>query len=125
MSRMTFQLEGPVLEGDLVRLEPLDHRHADDLALAAEADRSTYDFTWVPKADEVGDYIDAQYGRAATGKLAPYAQISTASGRWAPGENGRLRDSAIFSITAAEWPETRAQLEKRLASYAKSSESVT
>lgn len=205
---MTFQLEGPILEGDLVRLEPLDHRHADDLALAAEADRSTYDFTWVPKADEVGDYIDAQHGRAATGKLAPYAQISTASGRaigatsywdprlwpdgerllaieigftwlasfaqgtginaeakyllfrhafenwdvarvdlktdarndrsraaiertgakfegvlrnwsfsWAPGENGRLRDSAIFSITAEEWPETKAQLETRLARY--------
>jgi RimJ/RimL family protein N-acetyltransferase len=213
---MTFQLTGPVLEGDLVRLEPLDHRHADDLARAAETDRSTYEFTWVPTADEVGDYIDAQLGRAATGKLAPYAQISMASGRaigatsywdprlwpdgerlcavevgftwlasfaqgtgvnaeakyllfrhafetwnvarvdlktdarnsrsraaiesagakfegvlrnwsasWAPGEQGRLRDSAIFSITAAEWPEAKAHLEKRLEGYTKSSIPVT
>ncbi|MBB4951733.1 RimJ/RimL family protein N-acetyltransferase [Kitasatospora gansuensis] len=34
---------------------------------------------------------------------------------WAPGEEGRLRDSAIFSITAAEWPDCREQLEQRIA----------
>ncbi|ETK34904.1 GNAT family N-acetyltransferase [Microbispora sp. ATCC PTA-5024] len=203
---MGFRLEGPVLEGGLVRLEPLDHRHAADLAVAAEEDRSSYAFTWVPRAAEVGAYIDAQLGRAATGRLAPYAQIKTSSGRavgatafwdprmwpdgdrlcavevgftwlaasaqgtglnvesklllfrhafeewdvarvdlktdarnvrsraaiesagarfegvlrnwsqsWAPGEDGRLRDSAVFSIIDAEWPECRARLEQRLA----------
>ncbi|NYI03574.1 GNAT family N-acetyltransferase [Allostreptomyces psammosilenae] len=201
---MGFQLEGPVLEGERVRLEPLDHRHAADLAVAAEEDRGSYGFTWVPRAAEVGRYIDAQLARAATGRLAPYAQVATASGRavgatayrdprltpggelyavevgftwlaasaqgtglnteskyllfrhafeewgvarvdlktdarnsrsraaiesvgasfegvlrnwsqsWAPGEEGRLRDSAIFSITAAEWPERRVRLERRL-----------
>ncbi|MEU6168007.1 GNAT family N-acetyltransferase [Streptomyces tanashiensis] len=34
---------------------------------------------------------------------------------WAPGEEGRLRDSAVFSIIAGEWPERRAALEARLA----------
>jgi RimJ/RimL family protein N-acetyltransferase len=34
---------------------------------------------------------------------------------WAPGEDGRLRDSAMFSIIAAEWPECRSRLEARLA----------
>ncbi|MFF1624247.1 GNAT family N-acetyltransferase [Streptomyces sp. NPDC058272] len=202
---MTFTLEGPVLEGALVRLEPLDRRHAADLAVAAEEDRGSYEFTWVPRADEVGAYIDAQLARAATGRLAPYAQVSLASGRavgatsyweprfwrtddrldaievgftwlarsaqgtgvnaeaklllfqhafeewgvarvdlktdarnrrsraaiertgarfegvlrnwsrsWAPGEDGRLRDSAIYSITAAEWPECRKRLEERV-----------
>ncbi|MFF1768731.1 GNAT family N-acetyltransferase [Streptomyces sp. NPDC058249] len=202
---MTFTLEGPVLEGALVRLEPLGHRHAADLAVAAEEDRGSYEFTWVPRADEVGAYIDAQLARAATGRLAPYAQVSLASGRavgatsyweprfwrtddrldaievgftwlarsaqgtgvnaeaklllfqhafeewgvarvdlktdarnrrsraaieptgarfegvlrnwsrsWAPGEDGRLRDSAIYSITAAEWPECRKRLEERV-----------
>jgi len=76
-----FTLTGPVLEGGLVRLEPLDHRHAADLAVAAEEDRSSYAFTWVPTAAEVGDYIDAQLARAAAGKLAPYAQVARASGR--------------------------------------------
>ncbi|MEV6193448.1 GNAT family protein [Streptomyces sp. NPDC051920] len=203
---MGFQLEGPVLEGTLVRLEPLGHRHAADLAEAAEEHRDSYAFTWVPRADEVGDYVDAQLARAATGRLAPYAQISLASGRavgatsyweprcwrsddrldavevgftwlaasaqgtglnaesklllfghafeewgvarvdlktdarnarsraaiastgarlegvlrnwsrsWAPGEDGLLRDSAVFSVTAAEWPECRDRLTARVA----------
>jgi RimJ/RimL family protein N-acetyltransferase len=38
---------------------------------------------------------------------------------WAPGEAGRLRDSAIYSIVAAEWPAVRAGLETRLASRAR------
>lgn len=78
---MSFKLEGPVLEGALVRLEPLEQRHTAELAVAAEENRQTYDFTWVPRAHEVGDYVDAQLARAATGRLAPYAQISLASGR--------------------------------------------
>ncbi|MFC7819684.1 GNAT family N-acetyltransferase [Streptomyces sp. NPDC057367] len=203
---MDFVLEGPVLEGSVVRLEPLSHRHAEDLAAAAEENRSSYGFTWVPKATEVEGYIDAQLARAADGKLAPYAQVDRVSGRavgatafwdprlwptgdglcaievgftwlaasaqgtgtnteakyllfrhafegwgvarvdlktdarntrcraaiegvgarlegvlrnwsrsWAPGEDGLLRDSAIFSITAAEWPDRRTRLEQRIA----------
>jgi RimJ/RimL family protein N-acetyltransferase len=203
---MGFELKGPVLEGALVRLEPLEHRHAADLALAAEEDRGSYGFTWVPTAAEVGDYINAQHARAATGRLAPYAQVARDSGRavgatafwdprwwpdreqlmavevgftwlarsaqgtglntesklllfrhafeswhvarldlktdarnsrsraaieatgarlegvlrnwsrsWVPGEAGLLRDSAIFSVTAAEWPACRSRLETRLA----------
>ncbi|MFC8344537.1 GNAT family N-acetyltransferase [Streptomyces sp. NPDC057280] len=205
---MSFKLEGPPLEGELVRLEPLEHRHAPGLAAAAEEDRDTFEFTWVPRAHEVAGYIDAQLGRAADGKLAPYAQISTATGRvvgttsyweprswrspdrldaieigfswlarsaqgtgvnaeskyllfrhafeewgvsrvdlktdarnarshaaiasvgarfegvlrnwsrsWAPGEDGRLRDSAIFSVTAEEWPRIRPTLEARVARF--------
>ncbi|MDT4989026.1 MAG: N-acetyltransferase [Micromonosporaceae bacterium] len=200
-------LTAPVLEGDLVRLEPLDHRHAADLAMAAEEDRTSYRFTWVPTAAEVGDYIDAQLTRAAAGTLAPYAQVATATGRavgstaywdprlwpdgealyavevgftwlaasaqgtglnteaklllfanafekwrvvrvdlktdarnnlsrnaieragarfegvlrrwsrsWAPGEDGLLRDSAMYSIVDSEWPVCRTSLEARLAS---------
>ncbi|GAA4573205.1 GNAT family N-acetyltransferase [Planotetraspora kaengkrachanensis] len=202
---MSFKLEAPVLEGALVRLEPLDHRHAPDLAVAAEEDRQSYGFTWVPRADEVAQYIDAQLARAATGRLAPYAQVAKSTGRavgatsywdprmwpaedrlcavevgftwlatsaqgtglnaeaklllfgnafenwdvarvdlktdarnqrsraaiekagarfegvlrnwsqsWAPGEEGRLRDSAVYSIIATEWPDVRSQLEQRL-----------
>ncbi|MEU0741840.1 GNAT family protein [Streptomyces sp. NPDC006134] len=205
---MTFMWESPVLEGTLVRLEPLGRRHAADLAVAAEEDRGTYEYTWVPRAGEVDAYIDAQLARAATGRLAPYAQICRATGRavgatsyweprrwlsddrldavevgftwlarsaqgtgvnaeaklllfrhafeewgvarvdlktdarnrrsraaiesvgarfegvlrnWsrsrAPGEEGRLRDSAIYSITADEWPGCRRRLEERVARF--------
>jgi N-acetyltransferase len=33
----------------------------------------------------------------------------------APGEEGRLRDSAMFSVTAAEWPDVKSRLAARLA----------
>ena len=202
-------LKAPVLAGELVRLEPLDHRHVAELAVAAEENRGSYDFTWVPRADEVQAYVDAQLDRAATGRLAPYAQVSTATGRavgvtayweprswltddqldavevgftwlassaqgtgvnaeaklllfrhafeewgvsrvdlktdarndrsraaiqsvgarfegvlrnwsrsWAPREEGRLRDSAIYSITAEEWAERRVGLEARVGARA-------
>jgi RimJ/RimL family protein N-acetyltransferase len=71
----------PVLEGNVVRLEPLDHRHAADLATAADENRASYRFTWVPTAAEVDDYIDAQLTRAAAGTMVPYAQVAKASGR--------------------------------------------
>ncbi|MCM2412571.1 GNAT family N-acetyltransferase [Streptomyces sp. RKAG290] len=203
---MGFTLAGPVLEGTRVSLEPLEHRHAQDLLRAAQEDRSSYRFTWVPGPGQVDAYIDEQLARAAAGKLAPYAQVDRASGRavgvtayweprhwldedtlsaievgftwlaasaqgsgvnaeakyllfrhafevwgvsrvdlktdarnsrsraaiervgarfegvlrnwsrsWAPGEDGQLRDSAIFSITAEDWPRCRAGLEERLA----------
>jgi N-acetyltransferase len=203
---MSFRLEGPILEGGLVRLESLEHRHAPDLAVAVEEDRTSYEFTWVPRGAEVEQYIETQLARAATGRMAPYAQVAKATGRavgataywdprlwpgrdqlcaievgfswlagsaqgtginlesklllfrnafenwgvaridlktdarnsrsraaiqgvgarfegvlrnwsqsWAPGEEGRLRDSAMYSIIASEWPKCRQRLEERLA----------
>lgn len=34
---------------------------------------------------------------------------------WAPGEAGRLRDSAMFAVVASEWPTVRTKLENRIA----------
>jgi RimJ/RimL family protein N-acetyltransferase len=201
-------MSGRTLGGDLVRLEPLGYQHAADLATACEEDRTSYAFTWVPTAVDVGSYIEAQLARAATGTLAPFAIVHKASGRavgataywdprpwpdgtglcaievgfswlaasaqgrginteaklllfehaftgfgvarvdlktdarnrrsraaiesvggtfegvlrrwsrsWAPGEEGQLRDSAMYSIIAEEWPECRQRLIARLARY--------
>jgi len=198
----------PVLHGALVRLEPLSGRHAADLAQAAEEDRSAYDFTWVPRADEVADYLHSQFQRAVEGKLIPFAQIRMSDQRavgctaygnprtwpsrpetcaveigwtwlgataqrsginveaklllltyaftqlglarvdiktdarnersrraieglgaqfegvlrswsesWAPGEEGKLRDSAMYSVVAAEWPACEKHLQDRLARF--------
>ena len=202
--------EIPVLDGSLVRLEPLAVRHAADLAVAAEEDRGSYGFTLVPGASEVGNYMRAQFARAAQG-LIPFAQIRRADGRavgctaywdprawpgrddlraieigftwlsasaqgsginteakllmmshafenlrvarvdlktdarnvrsrraiealgatfegvlrnwsmsWAPGEEGLLRDSAIYSVIAPEWNAVRSGLIARLARHSPS-----
>ena len=68
------------LEGRLVRLEPLSDGHAADLALAAEEDRTSYDFTVVPRADEVAGYLKAQFTRMEQG-LIPFAQVRRSDGR--------------------------------------------
>ncbi|MBO2454525.1 GNAT family N-acetyltransferase [Actinomadura barringtoniae] len=194
----------PALDGSLVRLEPLSYDHTDDLAIAAEEDRSSYAFTLVPRADEVPGYLRAQFTRIDQG-LVPFAQVRKVDGRavgctafwdprawpgrkdlraveigftwlgasaqgsginaeaklllmtyafetlnvarvdlktdarnersrnaihalgatfegilrswspsWAPGEEGRLRDSAMFSVVAAEWRAVKAALAERL-----------
>ena len=195
----------PVLEGSVVRLEHLSMGHAFDLTAAAEEERSSYGFTWVPRAAEVESYIGAQLARVGSGRMVAWAQVRVSDGRavgctaywdprfwpdgdrlcaleigftwlaasaqgtglnteskylllrhafeewevarvdlktdarnqrsrraiegigarfegvlrswsqsWAPGEEGRLRDSAMFSIIAAEWPACRKHLEHRL-----------
>jgi RimJ/RimL family protein N-acetyltransferase len=197
------RLDVPVLRGELVRLEPLSLSHAADLAEVAEEERSSYDFTMVPRAGGAEDYVTAQINRQG---LTPFAQIRVADGKavgctsycnprywpgrdelcavevgwtwlaasaqgtginaeaklllfsyafetlgvarvdlktdarnersrraiartgarfegvlrawsasWAPGEAGLLRDSAVFSILPAEWPDVKALLSDRLA----------
>jgi RimJ/RimL family protein N-acetyltransferase len=199
---MSVRLDVPVLHGSSVRLEPLAMRHAPDLALAAEEDRSSYEFTVVPRAAEVEQYLAAQLARDG---LTPFAQVRTRDGMavgctafwdprtwperhdlraieigwtwlgasaqatginaeakfllfthafetlgvarvdlktdarntrsrraierlgarfegvlrnwspsWAPGEAGMLRDSAMFSVIAAEWPTVKSTLHARL-----------
>jgi RimJ/RimL family protein N-acetyltransferase len=205
---MHLSIDVPVLEGSLVRLEPLAARHAGDLAAAAEEDRGSYDFTLVPRGGEVAGYLDAQLARVEQG-LVPFAQVRQADGRavgctaywdprpwpgrgglraimigftwlaasaqrsginteaklllmgyafdslrvervdfatdarnarsrraiealgvtfegvlrrwsasWAPGEEGLLRDSAMYSVIAPEWDAVRSRLAARLAGSA-------
>ncbi|WP_329254828.1 GNAT family N-acetyltransferase [Actinoallomurus sp. NBC_01490] len=75
---MSVRLDVPALAGDVVRLEPLTVRHAPDLAEAVEEDRSSYDFTLVPRADEIPDYVAAQLARDG---LTPFAQVRLADGK--------------------------------------------
>src|SRR5689334_11482407 len=139
----------PVREGRLVRLEPLAQRHAADLAVAAEVDRSSdlcaveFGSTWLaasaqgsginPEAKlllfrqafeewgvvRVDLKTDARNMRSRAAIEALGARFEGVlrnwSQSWAPGEDGRLRDSAIFSVIASEWPECRRGLEQRLA----------
>ena len=195
-------LDVPALSGSLVRIEPLSAAHVPDLAEAAEENRGSYGFTWVPRAAEVADYVREQQERVG---LTPFAQIRLADGKavgctgygdqrtwadsdrlraieigftwlaasaqgtginaeaklllftyafetlgvvrvdlktdarnarsraaiaalgaqfegvlrswspsWVAGEEGKLRDSALFSVIEAEWPAVRSSLAARV-----------
>ncbi len=202
---MVPPLDRRVLSGSLVRLEPLSMRRAADLAIAADEDRSTYGFTYVPRRDQIENYIATLLARSDAEEFFPFAQVRqgddraigcTSFGhlrRWpgmsglsaveigwtwlsasaqgtginkesklllltqafegwgadrvdiktdarnqrsrqaitgigagfegvlrnwspshAPGEEGQLRDSAMFSIVAAEWPSAKSKLLRRI-----------
>lgn len=203
---MPLVLDVPVLQGVLVRLEPLSQTHSTDLAEAVDEGRSTFGHTWVPDRAGIHHYIGHQLQQARSGKLIPLAQVGLADNRavgctaywdprawpgrptdpcaveigwtwlaaraqgtginaeakllllrhafevlgvarvdlktdarnarsrraieglgatfegilrkwspsWAPGEEGRLRDSAMYSIIDAEWPDCEAHLRRRL-----------
>jgi RimJ/RimL family protein N-acetyltransferase len=196
-------IDAVVLEGALVRLEPLDADHVPGLMAAVEEDRSAYAWTVVPRAGEVADYVAAQLARDG---MTAFAQVRVSDGapvgctafwsprawpdredlyaveigwtwlaasaqrtginteakmlllqhafeelgvvrvdwktdarnqrsrraieglgarfegvlrNWSPsrvpGEEGRLRDSAVFSVTDAEWPAAKSALSARIA----------
>jgi RimJ/RimL family protein N-acetyltransferase len=183
-------LDVPALSGSLVRVEPLSAGHVPDLTEAAEENRASYGFTWVPRAADVAGYVREQQGRVG---LTPFAQIRLADGKavgctaywdlrtwadsdrlraieigftwlgasaqgtginaeaklllftyafetlgvvrvdlktdarnersrraiaapsWVPGEEGKLRDSALFSVIEAEWPAVKSALAARVA----------
>ncbi|MEV7415394.1 GNAT family protein [Streptomyces sp. NPDC089919] len=73
--------------------------------------------TWgVARVDLKTDARNARSRAAIEGVGARFEGVLRNWSRsWAPGEEGRLRDSAIFSITAQEWPQCRDRLEARLA----------
>lgn len=72
----------PVLENDVVRLEPLSPSHAADLSAAVAVDelwRTWY--TRIPAPDAVPAEIDRRLALQREGALAPWAVVSADSGR--------------------------------------------
>ncbi len=70
------------LEGHGVRLEPLETRHAADLAAAA-ADGALWElwFTVVPAPTETQSYVELALTRLQEGKMLPWAVRDAASGK--------------------------------------------
>ncbi|WP_433789943.1 GNAT family N-acetyltransferase [Actinoplanes sp. CA-252034] len=69
-------------------------------------------------AQRVGMSTDARNARSRSAIVGVGARFEGVlrnwSRSWAPGEEGRLRDSALFSVVTEEWRECRAYLEHRL-----------
>lgn len=74
--------EIPILEGDFVRLEPLSHSHAADLAEAiADGNLNELWYTWIPSPEEVGKEIDRRHSLYDAGSMMPFAIISQETGK--------------------------------------------
>jgi RimJ/RimL family protein N-acetyltransferase len=79
---MSLYSDVTALHGTLVRLERLSDQHVDELAAAADDDRSAFGFTWVPHGKaESEEYVRTQLSRARNGELVPFAQVRTTDGR--------------------------------------------
>ena len=75
-------LQPRTLEGRLVRLEPLDQRHHDDLVEAArDGELWRLWYTSVPAPEKLAADIDRRLGLQAAGSMLPFAVIDPASGK--------------------------------------------
>lgn len=67
-------IESPLLQGNHVRLEPLEHRHVDGLAEAAAAEPSLYQWSPVPQGKvEAANYVDTALAWRDAGTAVPFA----------------------------------------------------
>jgi hypothetical protein len=112
-----METEGFVLLGTRVRLEALDHRHVDGLVVAAAADPSLYQWSPVPQGRvEVSSYVDVCFhtdarnnrSRAALERIGGKFEGILRAHRMAA--DRIARDSARYSIVAAEWPAVKRRL---------------
>lgn len=75
-----------------------------------------FDELGVARVDFKTDARNERCRRALAGIGASFEGVLRSwSPSHTPGEEGRLRDSAMFSVVAPEWPDVRAALEARLA----------
>lgn len=88
-----------MLQGNHVRLEPLDHRHIDGLAAASAEDPSLYQWSPVPQGKaEAVRYIETALAWQAAGTATPYAIVRLADARV-------IGSSRFFNLERWAWPE--------------------
>lgn len=92
-------IDCPVLQGQRVRLEPLEQAHADGLAAAAAGDPSLYRWSPVPQGrTETIKYIDTALAWRDAGTAVPFAIMRLAG-------NVIIGSTRFFNIERWAWPE--------------------
>jgi len=95
--------EPPVLQGRLVRLEPLQPRHTEALAAASAADPSLYEWSLVPQGREaVERYIATALTWREAGTAVPFATVRLADG-------AVIGSTRFWEIERWAWPAGHAQ----------------
>jgi RimJ/RimL family protein N-acetyltransferase len=78
--------------------------------------RYAFEHLGVARIDLKTDARNQRSRRAIAGIGAQFEGVlRNWSPSWAPGEEGRLRDSAMYSVIASEWPSCESHLSNRLA----------
>jgi RimJ/RimL family protein N-acetyltransferase len=95
--------EGLVLEGKQVRLEPLEHSHADGLAAASATDVSLYQWSPVPqgKAGAIA-YVDTALAWRDAGTSVPFAIVRV-------GDGVVIGSSRFWNLERWSWPQRHPQ----------------
>ena len=92
-------MEDLVLAGTHVRLEPLEHRHADGLVAAAGSDPSLYQWSPVPKdKSEAASYIETALSWKQAGTAVPFAIVR-------PSDGVALGSTRYFNLERWPWPQ--------------------
>ncbi len=91
-------MEDLVLAGAHVRLEPLEHRHADGLVAAAGSDPSLYQWSPVPKnKDEAASYIETALSWKQADTAVPFAIVR-------PSDGVVLGSTRFWNLERWPWP---------------------
>jgi RimJ/RimL family protein N-acetyltransferase len=91
-------MEGLMLLGSHVRLEPLERRHADGLAAASAADPALYRWTFVPQGIlEAANYIESALTARDTGSTVPFAIVRVEDG-------SVIGSTRFFNLEQWPWP---------------------
>jgi len=94
--------ECPTLQGKHVRLEPLEHRHAEGLAAASAADPSLYQWSPVPQGKvEASRYVDTALAWKEAGKALTFATIRADDGVI-------IGSTRYFDLERWAWPQGHA-----------------
>src|SRR5208337_1582954 len=91
-------LEGVVLQGKNIRLEPLCHRHTAGLVAAAAVDPSLYQWSPVPQGElETIRYIDTARAWQEAGTALPFATVRV-------GDGVVIGSTRFFNLERWAWP---------------------
>lgn len=91
-------MEAFTLQGEHVRLEPLEHHHVDGLAAAAANDRDLYRWSLVPQAkDEAKVYVETALAWRDAGTAISFATVRSQDGVV-------IGSTRFFNLERWAWP---------------------
>jgi len=97
------KIEAPVLSGQHVRLEPLDHRHVDGLVAASAVDPSLYQWSPIPQGKQAAaTYVNTALAWLNAGSAVPFATVRIT-------DDEVIGSTRFFNIDRWEWPEGHAR----------------